>query len=267
LSLGWSEVKKTGADRPLRTLAQMCEVAKDGAQAAMIPPIQALRSQRKEYLKSEGAGDVQVSGSVLLWKRFIESIAYDTAKWRKAPPFELFSVKIESDNAPPICILVCKAFHEFVVRWKRTRTSGAACCDTTWKLNVAEWGMFVIAGMATHYVPAAGHRRGMGLPFSMTFGSKEDECTLYWSMKSTFAFYEKHFGIALIPFLSVVMWDATLAGAAAHRKVLPTTDYARDLRHQLAKAKETAPSKCEGDAETKGCNVPNLVKPKKQLNN
>lgn len=158
---------------------------------------------------------------------------------------------IEVDNAPPI-VLVCKAFLEFVVRWMKTRTRGAACCDTTWKMNVAEWGLFVIAGMATHYVAAAGHRRGMGLPFSMTFGPKEDQGTLYCSIKATFAFYEKHFGIELIPFLSVVMWDATLAGAAAHRQALPKTDYARDLRHQLAKARDTAPSKCEGEAETKG---------------
>ena len=134
-----------------------------------------------------------------------------------------------------------------------TRDKGAACADVTWKLNVANWGLFIFAGMATHYCKDVGHRRCTALPFSMSFGPKEDLPNLYWSLKATLAFYEKHCSIKLKEFLSVVMWDATLAGKAAHRKVLPrTTAYARCLRHQLANAKETASSKCEGDADTKG---------------
>ena len=41
---------------------------------------------------------------------------------------------------------------------------------------------------------------------------------MYWSINGTLAFYDKHCGISLVPLLSVLMWDATLAGAAAHNK-------------------------------------------------
>ena len=94
--------------------------------------------------------------------------------------------------------------------------------------------------------------RTMALPLSLTFGPKEDESVLYWALKGTCAFYEKHFGVRLTSSLYVLMWDGTLAGKAAHRRALPDTDYARDLRHQIAAARETAPNKCGGDAESKG---------------
>ena len=230
-----AQVKTTGADTRLRSLARLCqEAGDDGENAALIAP---------------------VSDSLFLWKRFVSSIAFEKEKWKAATPFQLFSVTIEAADAPPICLLVCKAFLQYIVSWMKTRTSGAACCDTTWKLNSADWGLFTFAGMATHLVPRDGHRRCMALPFSMTFGPKEDTPTLYWSIKNTLAFYEKHCGVILAPFLSVIMWDATLAGAAAHREALPRTDYARDLHHQISKAKETAPLKCQGDAETKAVAV------------
>jgi hypothetical protein len=95
-------------------------------------------------------------------------------KWDAAPLFEMFSVTInelapsrrQEPDAPPICLLACKAFLHHIVSWKNARTSGsgAACCDVSWKVNIAEWGLVTIAGMATHFVPRDGHRRCMGLP-------------------------------------------------------------------------------------------------------
>ena len=92
----------------------------------------------------------------------------------------------------------------------------------------------------------------MCLPCSMTFGPKEDTNTLYWVIKGTIAFYEQHFGIHLKSLLNVLMWDATLAGRAAHSLAVPGVGYARDLRHQVAKAKETAKTKCSGEKDTRG---------------
>ena len=211
--------------------------------------------KRTKEVQSACAGDAQVSQSVLQWKRFVRDIAYDPKEGETASPFRLFSVTIELAEAPPICLLVCRAFLHYIRSWMKTRKSGAACGDTTWKVNVAGWGLFVIAGMATHFVPRYGHRRCTGFPWSMTFGPKEDGPTLYWALKGTLAFYKKHFGVSLVPFTYVFMWDATKAGAVAHQDALPTTDYCRDLRRQIAKAKETAPLKATGDHETKGVAV------------
>ena len=43
-----------------------------------------------------------------------------------------------------------------------------------------------------------------------------------------------------------------MADAAIHKEALARIDYARGLPHQIAKATEVVPSKCQGDAETKG---------------
>ena len=135
---------------------------------------QALRSQRKKFLRSHGACDERVSDSLLLWKRFVASIAFDQKKWDAAPLFKMFSVTINDlapsptePDAPPICLLVCKAFLDHIMAWKNTRTtgSGAACCDVSWKLNIAGWGLVTIAGMATHFVKRDGHMRCMCLPY------------------------------------------------------------------------------------------------------
>ena len=251
------KLKATGVETPLRSLAHLCEDAgDDGEKAALIPPVESLRGQRKKYLRescSDGNRSVNVSTSRILWKRFVTSIAFDEEQWKVAQPFRLFSVTIDEVDAPPICLLVCKAFLHYIQTWKNTRKSGAVCGDTTWKLNVAEWGLFVFAGMATHFVPKDGHRRCMALPFSMTFGPKEDIPTLDWAIKGTFAFYEKRCGVSLKRSINVVMWDGTPAGAAVHKKggALAGVDYARDLRHQLSNARAKAPSKCQGDLETK----------------
>ena len=251
------KLKATGVETPLRSLAQLYEEAgDDGERAARVPNIASLRGQRKKHLMKSGVAGAAVptSTSMIIWKNFVSSIAFEKEKWKVAQPFRLFSVTIDEVDAPPICLLVCKAFLQYIESWKNTRTSGAVCCDTTWKLNVAQWGLFVIAGMATHFRPKDGHRRCMALPFSMTFGPKEDIPTLDWAIKGTFAFYHKHFGVSLKPFINVAMWDATLAGAAVHEEggAFAGVDYARDLRHQLSNAIEIAPSKCNGDRETKG---------------
>jgi hypothetical protein len=156
------QIKTTGADTPLRTLASFCE---EHGGAQHVPTIQALRSQRKKFQRSHGACDERVSDSLLLWKRFVASIAFDQKKWDAAPLFKMFSVTINQlapsptePDAPPICLLVCKAFLHHIMAWKNTRTtgSGAACCDVSWKLNIAGWGLVTIAGMATHFVEKKG---------------------------------------------------------------------------------------------------------------
>ena len=100
-----------GAETPLRIFARLCEEAgDDAAKAALIPPIQSVKNQRKKEVQSACAGDAQVSQSVLQWKRFVRDIAYDRKEWETASPFRLFSVTIELAEAPPICLLVCRAF-------------------------------------------------------------------------------------------------------------------------------------------------------------
>ena len=167
----------------------------------VIPPIRSLRSQRKKHLQSLGKDDAPVAQSLCLWNRFVDDISFDETKWKAASPFELFSVRIERGDAPdappPLCLLVCKAFQHYIKTWMGTRDSGAACADVTWKINVANWGLFIFAGMATHYVADVGHRRCTALPFSMSFGPKEDLPNLYWSLKGTLAFYEKYCDIKL----------------------------------------------------------------------
>ena len=144
------QARTMGADTPLRSLQRLCqEAAGDEEKAALIPPIQCVRNQRKQYLKSVGVGDAPVSDSLFLWKRFVSSIAFEKEKWDAATPFQLFSVAIEAADAPPICLLVCKAFLQYIVSWMKTRTSGAACCDTTCKLSIADWGLFMFAGVET----------------------------------------------------------------------------------------------------------------------
>ena len=189
---------------------------------------------------------------MFLWQQFIQDIAYSKAAWEKASPFQLFSVDIEEDDKPPVCVLVCKAFLHFLKCWTESRIRGAVCIDSTWKICVAEWCLTTICGMASHYVAQDGMRRSMGLPLSLTLGQKESTPVLSCAIKCTLAFYEKHFGISLVNFVVVAMWDATLAGAAAHQYVVPHWQQARCLRHQISKAKEVAPKKCEGDKETKG---------------
>ena len=248
-----SVAKKTGAETPLRTLAGLCEAAGDSAEeVGRIPPMRTLRTQRDHALAENSNGDPKVSDSLFLWKRFVSSIVFEKAAWDDAPPFQLFSVAIDVRGAPPICILVCKAFLHFLRCWMNSRTRGAACADTTWKVTVAEWGLFVIAGMARHFHRNSGMRRALGLPLSLTFGPKEEPESLQLSLKLTFAFYEKYFHIKVTTFVYAIMWDATASGHEAHRKALPDHDYARDLRHQLDRAKQVAPAKCVGDKDTKG---------------
>ena len=128
----------------MRTLARLCE---EHGGAQHVPPIQALRSQRRKFQRSDGACDERVSDSLLLRKRFVASIAFDKEKLDDAPLFEMFSVAInelepsrrQEPDAPPMCLLVRKAFLHHIVSWKNTRTSGygAACCDVSWKVNLA----------------------------------------------------------------------------------------------------------------------------------
>ena len=254
-------LKATGVKTPQRSLAHLYEEAgDDGEKPALILPIESLRGQQKKCRTQVESRRVdhllQGSTSRILWDRVVSSIPFEKEKWKVAQPFELFSVTFEEVDAPPICLLVCKAFLQYIKSWKNTRASGAVCCDTTWKLNVAEWGLFTFAGMATHFVQKDGHRRCMALPFSMTFGPKEYIPTLlHWAIKGTFAFYEKYGGVNMKHFINVVMWeDTTLAEAALHKEggALAGVDYARNLSRQLSNAQEIAPTKCQGDPETKG---------------
>ena len=90
----------------MRTLASFCE---EHGGAQHVPTIQALRSQRKKFQRSHGACDERVSDSLLLWKRFVASIAFDKNKLDAAPLFEMFSVTInelapsrrQEPDAPP----------------------------------------------------------------------------------------------------------------------------------------------------------------------
>ena len=130
-----AEAKKTGQETPLRTMARLCEEAgNDGERAALIPPMQALRSQRRCFLNAQGFSDGAVSSSILFWRQFVDSIAYDLAAWEAASPFQLFSVRVEGADIPPIRVLVCKAFLHFLRCLMKTRARGAACGDTTYKV-------------------------------------------------------------------------------------------------------------------------------------
>ena len=65
--------------------------------SSLIPPIESIRSQRKQFQTSDGACDVRVSGSVLLWERFVSSIAFEREKWKAAPLFQMCWLLPESD--------------------------------------------------------------------------------------------------------------------------------------------------------------------------
>ena len=186
-----AKARASGDKTPLRTMAGMCEEAQDAAEAAAIPAIEALRGQRKRFLQAERAGDVKVSDSVILWKQFVGEIAFDMARWERAGLFTFFSVRVEKEGAPPIALLVSKACLHYVRCWVKTRKQGSICVDSCFGLNVSDWPLASIGGMAQHYDATSHMRRAMGLPFSMNFGPKEDVSVQTLALECTFAFFEK----------------------------------------------------------------------------
>ena len=161
------EVRETGEETPLRTIAGMCERARTAEEAAAIAPIKAIRGQRRRSLDAQTSCDLKVSDSVTLWKQFVADIEFSVAKWEAAELFQLFSVRIEVEDAPPVALLVSKAFLHYLRCWVETRKTGSLCVDGCYGLNVCDWPLIGIGGMPQHYDPVAHMRRATGLPFSM----------------------------------------------------------------------------------------------------
>ena len=164
-------VRATGSQTPLRTMADLCGSAKSAADAAEIPPISAIRRQRRLALQEGAADDTKVSESLRLWQQYIESIAFTRQKWESAEMFQLFSVPTGGERN--VCLLTCKAFLEYVKFWTGSRKKGSVCIDCSWKMNVCEWPAVAIGCMGQHHDPKAGFRRATGLPASIAFGPKD----------------------------------------------------------------------------------------------
>jgi hypothetical protein len=164
-------VRATGSKTPLRTMADLCGSAKSAADAAEIPPISAIRRQRRLALQEGAADDTKVSESLRLWQQYIESIAFTRPKWELAEMFTLFSVPTGGERN--VCLLTCKAFLEYVKFWTGSRKKGSVCIDCSWKMNVCEWPAVAIGCMGQHHDPKAGFRRATGLPASIAFGPKD----------------------------------------------------------------------------------------------
>ena len=164
-------VRRTGSKTPLRTLAEMCASAKSASDAAIVPPISAIRRRRRLALQENGAHDPKVSESLRLWHQYIESIAFTRQKWDAAEMFTLFSVPTGGERN--VCLLTCKAFLHYVRFWTKSRKKGSVCIDCSWKMNVCEWPAVAIGCMGQHQDHKAGFRRATGLPASIAFGPKD----------------------------------------------------------------------------------------------
>ena len=111
--------------------------------------------------------------------------------------------------------------------------------DLSFKLNVSNFGLAIMAFVYKRYDKRHKIWRTSAMPFAFGWAPKDDEASWSLLLVSVIRFYSS-MGIDLLAAIGACFWDDSAGARLAHRRVFPDKKYCRCLRHQLAALKKLA---------------------------